>query len=75
MNDPIELITIDEACRIVGGEERPIHPATYYRGVAAGRYPAPVRVSPMVSRVSKSKLLAAIAAMFETEGGDYASAA
>jgi hypothetical protein len=28
-----ELITIKEACRLLGGNERPIHNATYYRGV------------------------------------------
>ena len=63
----IEMITIGEACRIVGGDERPIHPATYYRGVAAGRYPAPVHVSRNVSRVHKSKLLAAVARLLEPE--------
>jgi hypothetical protein len=63
----IEMITIGEACRIVGGNERPIHPATYYRGVAAGRYPAPVHVSPNVARVHKSKLVAAVARLLEPE--------
>ena len=37
-----EFITVDEACRVIGGNERPIHYSTYYRGVSAGRYPAPV---------------------------------
>ena len=54
----MDLITIKAACRVVGGEERPIHPATYYRGVRAGRYPPPIHVSPGVSRISLSKLLA-----------------
>ena len=60
-----EFITIKEACRIIGGDEKPIHYATYYRGVAAGRYPAPVHVSPNVSRVPKSRLLAALEKMME----------
>ena len=55
-----DLITVRQACRIVGGEESSIHPATYYRGVAAGRFPAPVHVSPNVARVQKSKLVAAL---------------
>jgi hypothetical protein len=55
-----DFITIDAACRIIGGEEKPIHFATFYRGVRAGRYPAPVHVSPNVARVSRSKLIAAL---------------
>jgi hypothetical protein len=56
----IEMITVGEACRIIGGDE-PIHAATYYRGVRAGRYPRPVHVSPGVARVPKEKLLATLA--------------
>ena len=55
-----KMLTIKGACRIIGGDERPIHPSTYYRGVAAGRYPAPIRVSPKISRVDKVKLLEAL---------------
>lgn len=60
-----DLITIGAACRIIGGDENPIYPATYYRGVAAGRYPAPVHVSPNVARISKDKLLAALERLME----------
>ncbi len=60
-----DMITIDEACRIIGGDEKPIYFATYYRGAAAGRYPAPVHVSPRVSRVCRSKLLAALERLME----------
>jgi len=43
------LVTIERACAILGavdatGNIRPIHPSTYYRGVAAGRYPQFVRM-------------------------------
>ena len=48
---------------VIGGEANPIHKATYYRGVRAGRYPAPVRVSPGVSRVVKPQLVEAIQRM------------
>jgi hypothetical protein len=52
-----ELITIKGACRLLGGNEKPIHPATYYRGVARGDFPAPVHPSPGISRVSKRAVL------------------
>lgn len=58
MNYP-ERVTIKGACRIVGGD-RPIHPATYYRGVKAGIYPAADMVGPNIARVSVKKLLAAL---------------
>jgi hypothetical protein len=54
--------SIRAACKIVGGDE-PIHPATYYRGVRAGIYPAPVRVAPNVSRVDLDKLAATLRAL------------
>jgi predicted DNA-binding transcriptional regulator AlpA len=48
-----ELISIKEACRLLGG----FHVCTYYRGVAAGRYPKPVHPSPNIARVSKRRVL------------------
>jgi hypothetical protein len=54
-----DFITIKRACEIIGGD-KPINVATYYRGVTAGRYPSPEHPSPGISRVRKSKLLAAI---------------
>jgi hypothetical protein len=59
MHDDDELITIKEACRLLGGNERPIHNATYYRGVARGDYPAPIHPSPGISRLSKRAVLEA----------------
>ena len=56
-----DFITIDDACREIGGT-RPISRATYYRGAKAKLYPAPVHPSPGISRVRHSELLAAIAA-------------
>ena len=52
-----ELITIREACRLLGGNEKPIHFSTYYRGVARGLYPPLVHPSPGISRVSKRALI------------------
>jgi predicted DNA-binding transcriptional regulator AlpA len=45
----LELVDKFEACRILGGN-RPLHPATLYQGVKAGRYPAPVHPGPGTSR-------------------------
>jgi hypothetical protein len=55
-----DFITVDDACRVIGGS-RPISRATYYRGVRQGRYPAPEHPSPGISRVRRSRLLAALA--------------
>lgn len=53
------FIDIKEACRIIGGN-RPIHPATYWRGVKAGRWPAPEELTPGVKRIDLDKLAASI---------------
>ena len=59
-------VTVNEACKIIGGNQ-PIHPTTYYRGAKAGIYPPPDRVSPNISRVNTAKLMAAIAARTKSE--------
>jgi hypothetical protein len=59
MQDDVDPVTIDEACAIIGGKTRPINRATYYRGVKAGRYPAPFKPSPNISRVDGNKVRAA----------------
>jgi predicted DNA-binding transcriptional regulator AlpA len=41
-----ELLSIDEVCSLLGGKQQPLHRATVYRGVAAGRVPRPIKVSP-----------------------------
>jgi predicted DNA-binding transcriptional regulator AlpA len=69
MHDDDELIPIKEACRLLGG----FHAATYYRGVAEGRFPKPVHPSPNISRVSRRKVLEVRARILE--GGADASAA
>lgn len=35
-----EIGTVRDACKVIGGK-KPISLPTYYRGVKAGRYPAP----------------------------------
>lgn len=54
-----EFITVEDACRFIGGTY-PISRATYYRQVQAGRFPSPVHPSPGISRIRKSELIAAI---------------
>jgi hypothetical protein len=57
----MKFITIKAACRLGGGEDSPIHAATYYRGVKAGLYARPVHVSPNVARVEEGELRQALA--------------
>lgn len=40
------LLDVKAVCEIFGG----IHPSTLYRGIQAGRYPAPIKVGPNISR-------------------------
>ena len=54
--------TVRAACKVVGGDEKPIHPSTYYRGVKAGIYPAPEHPSPGIARVNLDTLAEALAA-------------
>lgn len=56
-DDDIELITVHECCRILGGS-RPLHPATFYRRIEAGLYPKPVKPGPNTSRWIRSEILA-----------------
>jgi hypothetical protein len=58
LSDAPDYITVNHACRIVGGNEKPISAATYYRGVKAGRLPAPEHPRPGVSRVRRRALIA-----------------
>jgi predicted DNA-binding transcriptional regulator AlpA len=61
-NDP--LLDRPEVCRFFGGS-RPIDPATLYRGIREGRYPAPVKIDPGSSRWLRSECEAALVAMVE----------
>ncbi len=58
------LLDRDEACRFFGGT-RPLNPATLYRGVRKGRYPAPVKVGPGSSRWLRSECETALQAMVQ----------
>lgn len=56
---PDELLDLKSVCRLFGG----IDPSTVYRGIAAERYPAPIKVGPNTSRWLRSECEAALAAM------------
>ena len=53
-----DMLDRDAVCAFIGGT-RPIHPATLYRGIAAGRYPKPVHVAPNAARWLRSECEAA----------------
>jgi hypothetical protein len=58
---PLRLGTVKAACQVIGGD-KPVDPATYYRGVRRGIYPPPFRTSLNISRVDLDALEAAIRA-------------
>jgi len=68
-NEDDELITIREGCAIIGGKAKPVHPATFYRGVRDGRYTPPVHPSPGISRLWKKRLLKDLARIIADEDG------
>jgi len=55
-----ELIDVPEACKLLGGS-RPINAATYYRGVAAGIFPKPIKIGNS-ARIPKREIVAVIRA-------------
>lgn len=50
LHDAEPKIDRDATRRFFGGDDTPIDTATLYRGIAKGRYPAPVRVGDNISR-------------------------
>lgn len=45
-----KMLTIREACRFFGGDDKPLDPTTFYRGIREGRFPKPVKLTPRFSR-------------------------
>jgi predicted DNA-binding transcriptional regulator AlpA len=58
---PTDLLDCPAVCAFFGG----IHAATLYRGVAAKRYPPPIKVGPNSSRWLRHECEAALQAMIE----------
>jgi predicted DNA-binding transcriptional regulator AlpA len=57
----MNLLKRPEVCRFFGG----INASTLYRGIKAGRFPAPVHVGPGSSRWLRHECEAALASMVE----------
>jgi predicted DNA-binding transcriptional regulator AlpA len=62
----VSLLDRGEVCRFFGGT-RPINPATLYRGIRKGRYPAPVKVGPGSSRWLRDECETALRVMAVTQ--------
>jgi hypothetical protein len=60
--DDLDNVEIKEVCRMIGGDKKPVHNSTYYRGVKAGIYPPPDHPSPGISRVNRPRMVAALRA-------------
>jgi predicted DNA-binding transcriptional regulator AlpA len=58
-----ELLDKGEVCRYFGGS-RPLHPATLYRLIKAGRIPSPIHIGAS-SRWLRQECEKALAAMME----------
>lgn len=58
-----ELMDVEATCRFFGGT-KPIHRSTLDRGVKAGRYPPPAKVSPNIRRWIRGECVAARNALF-----------
>jgi predicted DNA-binding transcriptional regulator AlpA len=52
----IDLVTRAETTHILGD----VSDATLYRGIASGRYPAPIKIGPNTSRWNRAKLEACV---------------
>jgi predicted DNA-binding transcriptional regulator AlpA len=59
---PTELLDLKAVCCLLGGT-RPINPATLYRGIRKGHYPAPIKIGPGSSRWLRSECEATLQAM------------
>ena len=55
------LLDRAEVCRYFGN----IHPSTLWRGIKAGRYPAPIRIGPQLRRWSRAECETALREMTE----------
>jgi predicted DNA-binding transcriptional regulator AlpA len=74
MNNDDELLDVAGACRLIGGS-RPIHPATLWRGIKAGRYSRPIKIGPQSVRWRRSELAADIERMAAERDGSAPEAA
>jgi predicted DNA-binding transcriptional regulator AlpA len=63
-----ELMTLTATCEFFGGD-RPIHYSTLNRGIAAGRYPKPIRIGPNSARWLRSECQEVVKALVARRDG------
>ena len=68
-----DLVDETTACRILGGEQSPIHRSTLWRGINAGRYPKPLKVGPSTNRWITGELQAVHERAAAERGGKVAA--
>jgi predicted DNA-binding transcriptional regulator AlpA len=68
----IELVDCDEACRVIGGKNRPINRATLYKGIKGGKYPRPVHPGPGTSRWVLGELVDCVRGFIAKRDGEAA---
>lgn len=56
--NPTDLVDEGGACRLIGGEQTPIHRSTLWRGINSGRFPKPLKIGPGTNRWRVSELAA-----------------
>jgi hypothetical protein len=61
-----EHLDTHAACALIGGN-RPIHPATLWRWVKAGRISPPVKLGPGTVRFRRTRLIADLSALSSPE--------
>jgi predicted DNA-binding transcriptional regulator AlpA len=67
-----ELLDAPAACRFIGGT-KPIDESTLWRGVKAGRYSKPIKITPQSVRWFRSELAADIKRLAaKRDGGEAA---
>jgi len=57
-----DLTDEDGTCQLIGGELTPIHRSTLWRGIAAGRYPKPLKIGPSLNRWKVGEVRGVVAA-------------
>jgi len=69
----LTLMDISETCRFFGGANSPLNPATLYRGVKSGKYPAPVKIGQGTSRWVRGECEAALRKMIADRDANKAA--
>lgn len=52
-----DLIDEPTACRLLGGEQTPIHRSTLWRGINDGRFPPPLKIGRQTNRWRASEIV------------------